>query len=213
MHVGQGALVELLADARQVDRLAAGHPGTARGARKQAAQVRLQGRGDAAVVGRQDLERERLHRVAGEHRLGDAVADVDRRLAAPEDIVVHARQIVVDERIGVDQLDRAGGTERGAVIAVDRVGGGEHEQRPQPLAAVEDGIAHRIAEASRGIGGNAGVERRLDAVELGQRPGIERVPFHVCGQAFSWPPSSTFTCCSTASRRERQYCSSSVPRR
>ena len=164
-------------------------------------------------IGRQDLERQRLHGVAGEHRLGDAEADVDRRLAAPEDVVVHARQVVVDQRVGVDQLDRAGGAERRAVVAVDRVGRGQDEQRPQALAAVEDGVAHRLAEAGRGIGGDAGVERRLDPIELGQGPGVEGVSFHVCGQGFSWPPSSTLTCCSTASRRERQYWSSSVPRR
>ena len=213
MHVGQGTLVERLADARQVDRLAARHAGTAGGARQQAAQACLQGRGDAAVVGRQDLERERLHGVAREHRLGDAEADVDGRLAAPQDVVVHARQVVVDERIGVDQLDRAGGTERRAMLAMDRVGRGEDEQRPQALAAVENGVAHRVAQAGRGIGRNASVERRLDPIELGQGPGIESVAFHVCGQAFSWPPSSTLTCCSTASSRERQYWSSSVPRR
>ena len=167
-------LVELAADARQVDRLAAGHAGAAGGAREQAAQARLQRRRDAAVGGRQHLEGQRLHGVAGEHRLGDAEADVHGRLAAAQDVVVHARQVVVDERIGVDQLDRAGRAQRRRALAVHGVGGGQHEQRPQPLAAVEDGVAHRLAEAGRRVGRNAGVERRLDGVELGQRPGVER---------------------------------------
>ena len=52
----------------------------------------------------------------------------------------------------------------------DRLGGGQHEQRPQPLAAVEHGVAHRLAEAGRRIGGHPGVERRLDRVELGRAP-------------------------------------------
>ena len=172
-------------------------------------------------VGSQDLERERLHRVAGEHRLGDAEAHVHGRLAAAQDVVVHARQVVVDERVGVDQLDRAGGAQRGRARAVHRVGGGEDEQRAQALAAVEDGIAHGLAEAGRRVGGNAGVERRLDRVELGQRPGVEASSRFIVptggpaapAGACSWPSSSTFTCCSTASRRERQYWSSSVPRR
>ena len=97
--------------------------------------------------------------------------------------------------------------------AVHRVGGGEHEQGPKPFAAVEDGIAHRVAEAGGRVGRNARGERRFDRVELGQRPGVEVIPLHVEGHGRSWPSSSTFTCCSTASRRDRQYWSSSVPRR
>ena len=38
---------------------------------------------------------------------------VTSRPAAAEVVVVHARQIVVDERVGVDALDRAGGGQRG----------------------------------------------------------------------------------------------------
>jgi len=213
VHVGERALVKLAADARQVDRLAAGHAAAARGARQQRAQARLQCRGDAVVGGRQDLERERLHGVAGKHRLGHPEADVHRRLAAAQDIVVHARQVVVDQRVGVDELDRAGCAQRRRTHAVDRIGRGEHEQRTQSLSAVEDGIAHGVAEAGWCIGRNASVERRLDRIELGEGPGVERVALHVVGHGRSWPSSSTFTCCSTASRRERQYCSSSVPRR
>ena len=62
------------ADARQIDRLAAGHAGVAGGARQQRAQPRLQRRRDGGIVGRQHLEGQRLHRVAGEHRLGLAEA-------------------------------------------------------------------------------------------------------------------------------------------
>jgi hypothetical protein len=138
---------------------------------------------------------------------------MDGRLAAAQDVVVHARQVVMDQRIGVDQLDRARCAERRFASAVDCIGSGQHEERAQALAAVEDGVAHRLAEAGGCVGGNERVERRLDRVELGERPGIEGVALHDADHGRSWPSSRTFTCCSTASRRERQYRSSSVPRR
>ena len=57
---------------------------------------------------RGDFKRLRQQRVARQH--GDAFAEdlVVGRLAAAEIVVVHRRQIVVDERVGVDALDGAG---------------------------------------------------------------------------------------------------------
>src|SRR5207253_1075167 len=52
-----------------------------------------------------NLKRERQERIACKD--GDAIAEylVAGRLSAPEIIVVHARQIVVNERVGMDALD------------------------------------------------------------------------------------------------------------
>ncbi len=57
---------------------------------------------------RRDLKGDREQRVTRQNR--DAVAKnlVTGRATAPEIVVVHAREIVVDERVGVDALDRAG---------------------------------------------------------------------------------------------------------
>ena len=49
-----------------------------------------------------------VERVAGEDRDVLAERDVARRAAAAQVVVVHRRQVVVDERVGVDQLDRGG---------------------------------------------------------------------------------------------------------
>ena len=65
---------------------------------------------------RGDFKRLRQQRVAREH--GDAVAEnlVVGWLAAAEIVVVHRRQIVVDERIGVDALDGARERQGGASL-------------------------------------------------------------------------------------------------
>ena len=66
----------------------------------------------AGRLAREQRERLGLQPVAGED--GDAVAvdDVQRRPSAPQRVVVHRRQIVVDQRVGVNQLDGAGRGQR-----------------------------------------------------------------------------------------------------
>jgi hypothetical protein len=66
----------------------------------------------------EDLERQRVQAVAGKHRLRLAERLVHRRLAAPQVGIVHARQIIVDQRIDVDRLDRAADAQR--TLGVDR---------------------------------------------------------------------------------------------
>ncbi len=66
----------------------------------------------AAGLARQQRERLGLQPVAGENRDAVAVDDVQRRPSAPQRVVVHRRQVVVDQRVGVDQLDRARGRQR-----------------------------------------------------------------------------------------------------
>ncbi len=70
MHVAQRVFIERQADARQIDGLAAGHAVVAGRACEQRAQTRLERRRHRAGVGCQHLEGKRLHRIAGEHRLG-----------------------------------------------------------------------------------------------------------------------------------------------
>ena len=91
-----------------------------------------------------------------------------RRPSPPQRVVVHRRQIVVDQRVGVNELERAGRRQRQraralgirAVGCADRFGRGERQHRPQPLAAGEQAVAHRLADARR-----AGRRRRQVAVE------------------------------------------------
>jgi hypothetical protein len=68
---------------------------------------------------------------------------VHRRLAAAKIVVVHGRQVVVDERIAVDAFERCGDAQGGVVLGVEQGGAFQDQERPQPLAAVEHAVAHR----------------------------------------------------------------------
>ena len=57
------------------------------------------------------------------------------RAAAPHVVVVERRQVVVDEREGVDELDRTRRRKRVSGPAARRFGRREAEHRPDALAA------------------------------------------------------------------------------
>ena len=59
-------------------------------------------------------------------------------------VVVERRQVVVDERERVHELDRGGGGQQALDARADRIAGGEAEHRPHPLAA--ERMAHRLGE-------------------------------------------------------------------
>ena len=120
-------------------------------------------------LAREQRERLGLQAVAGEDRDAVAVDDVQRRPAAPQRVVVHRRQVVVDERVGVDELERARGGQRaaprlggaGAVRRADGVGRGERQDRAQALAAGEA----RCSASPRATIGGTGRRRRQTALE------------------------------------------------
>ena len=89
----------------EVEHLAADHAlqGTRR-FRNRAARCRIAPPADSEA--NRDPVGERLQRIAGEDRDGFTVDDVTGGLAAPQIVVVERRQIVMDERVGVDHLDR-----------------------------------------------------------------------------------------------------------
>src|SRR5947209_8104025 len=62
-----------------------------------------------------------------------------RQLAPAIIVVVHRRQVVVNERVGMDALDGAGKREGGCYSAPAGFGGGHAERRPNPLATGEEG--------------------------------------------------------------------------
>ena len=83
-----------------------------------------------AGLAREQRERLGLQRIAGEDRDAVAVHDVQRRPSAAQRVVVHRRQIVVNQRVGVNELDGAAPRSASAWRLArdrvdDRVGGGE----------------------------------------------------------------------------------------
>src|SRR5690606_6475683 len=61
-------------------------------------------------------------------------------------VVVHGRQVVMHQRIGVDQLDRAGGAIGLGRITFECFAGGVDQQRAHALAAVHHAVAHGLVE-------------------------------------------------------------------
>ena len=91
-----------------------------------------------------DLEGERLQRVADQDRGRLVVGLVHGRLAAAQVVVVHGRQVVMDEAVAVDAARRRAGRERCGVRA-RRTSGRSRSTRngPQALAAAQHGVPHR----------------------------------------------------------------------
>ena len=106
---------------------------------------------------RGDFERLGQQAVAGQD--GDAFAEdlVVRQLAPAGIVIVHRRQVVVDERIGVDALDGASEGHRRFEGATARFGCGQAEDRAEPLAAGEERVAHRLVDGGW-FGGGTGQE-------------------------------------------------------
>ncbi len=172
------------------------------------------------------LKGQRLQRVARQQRAGLAVAHVHGGLDPAQHVVVHAGQVVVHQRVGVDQLDCAGAAANGFMgrraqgRTGDRFGRGPHQQWAQAFAAVEHGVAHRRTQLSRGLLRQRRLQRRFHLGQTHGAPGGQRVrgrrgcghcrrrlgsPAHGAAvQGRSLPFSSTVSCCSNASRRARQ---------
>ena len=97
-----------------------------------------QGGADQRVpVGRrvgEDVEGERQQRVAGKDRRRLVEGLVHGRPAAAEVVVVHRRQVVMDEAVGMDAFQRRRGADDALVMAVEEPRRLDDEERAEPLA-------------------------------------------------------------------------------
>ena len=113
-------------------------------------------RDDAEGVGEQGITRQD----------GDGLAEnlVARRLAAAGVIVVHGREIVVDEGVGVDELERAGRGHDDVDRAADGLGGCDAEDRAKALPPGEHTVAGGPEDHGRlaGLGGKVKLESLID---------------------------------------------------
>jgi hypothetical protein len=127
-------------------------------------------------VGGEDLEGQRLHGIGGEDRRGLVEGAVGGGPAPAQVVVVHRRQVVVDQRECVHELDGGGRRVEPRRVDAEGLAGGVDEQWPDPLAAAEHRVAHGLVEAGRGdLGGRqAAVEELLDAGDVLLGLGTER---------------------------------------
>src|SRR5260370_34192195 len=86
------------------------------------------------------------------------------RFAAAKVIVVKSRQIIVDQRVGVDEFDGAGGLERGCYIAGENARRLETEDGADSLPTCEDAVAHcrMNGRGWRGFGRQEPLESGID---------------------------------------------------
>ena len=97
----------------------------------------------------QDVEGQRLQRITGQDGAGLAECLVAAGLATAQIIIIHRRQVVVDQRIGVNELDCAGRAIQNLTPAPDGLAAGIDQRRPDAFAAVEYRIAHGPVQAGR----------------------------------------------------------------
>ena len=117
----------------------------------------------------EEFEGQRQQGVAGQE--GDGLAEllVAGGLAAAQVVVVERGQVVVDERVGVDELQGAGqvvDAPKLRSLLAQGGGGFEAKDGTEALAAGEDGVAHGAVEGA-GLGLGGGQEARQVVVETG----------------------------------------------
>ena len=133
----------------QIQRLPAGHAADAGGARKSQHQLGLLPVGEVRFRCGDNVEGERQKAVAGEDRIGLAIGDMHRRLAASQIIVVHGRKIVMHQRVAVHAFKRCTDTQGRLPVATEEGCAFHHKEWAQALAAVQEAVAHRSDEGCR----------------------------------------------------------------
>ena len=124
---------EVVALDHRVEVLAADHPER---------RLRELARDRRRLVARREPHGLREQRVAGEHRRALAELLPRGRIAAPLLVVVHPRQVVVDERERVDELDRERRRHDLVDRRAERLADRERDDRADALAADLERVAH-----------------------------------------------------------------------
>ena len=127
-------------------------------------------------VGQREPERLREQRVAGEQRGRLAERDVRGRAAAALVVVVERRQVVVDERERVHELDRCRRRQHVLGGGARRLADRERDHGADALAARLERIAERLLEAAE-----LRRERQLAEVPLDERAQLVRAAEHPRG--------------------------------
>jgi hypothetical protein len=90
---------------------------------------------------------------------------VNRGLTAPKRVIVHGRQIVVDQRIAMHALERRSHHQGAGTRHVKEGRGLDHQEWPQSLAAPQTGVAHGIDQPLRAQNFALDSRRRQQPVE------------------------------------------------
>ena len=122
----------------------------------------------------------RLEGVSRQYRQGLAIDLVVSGLATAEIVVIHAGQIVMDQGIGVDQLQSAAYRHGLVPVQTAQPGKLQRHHRTQPLAAGENAVPHGLIEVRpMGLLRKQAVQIVLDGRQIFLIPGVKRSLFHV----------------------------------
>ena len=94
------------------------------------------------------LEGKTLQGIPSQNRCCFSKADVTGGAAATQVVVVHRRQVVMYQRVGMNHLQRAGGCQQLRASRSERLPRGQQQQRSKALTAGED------TPADRAVNGN-----------------------------------------------------------
>ena len=144
---------QIIAHAQQIDHLAARHPLGAGGHRQPSDQLGAHGPIRVGVGMGEDFKGGGLQGVAGQDGGGLVVGLVHRGPAAAHVVVVHAGQVVVNQAVGVDQLQGAGGAQHRTLRQVEEAPRLQSEKGPQTFAGAQRRVAHGLGEPRLGAVG------------------------------------------------------------
>ena len=94
----------------------------------------------------QDLEGDGQQRVPRQHRRHFVKSDMGGGAAAAQIVIVHARQIVMHQRIGMQRLDRRPHPQGTGIVHPEQACGMQHQERAEALAPRHDGVAHGLLD-------------------------------------------------------------------
>ena len=187
MNIVQMRRIDPLALGLEVGDLPADHPVEGSRGRRQLTEHADPPRGVAPRVRRcigEDLERQRKQGITGQDRHGLAELLVTGRPPASVVVIVERRQIVVNQRVRMDQFQRAGEPFDSRRLPGGGFRGRDTENRSDALAAGEQAVAHRAVDRFR-----IAVLRRQSLLESGVDPSALVREIAVEGHA---PDSSSF---------------------
>ena len=175
LHRLQGdnaGLVRLDLFGGKIERLTTGHATKTCSTRQSAHQTDADfGRQLGCLIG-DDVESQGQQAVAGKNSGGFVKGAVDRRLTATQIIVVHRRQIVVDQRIAMDAFERCRNAQGRFVVRTEESGAFQDQERANTLAAIQDPVTDRSQEVWR--------SRYLTIGKVGTQQAVKHV-FHRLG--------------------------------
>jgi hypothetical protein len=180
VHLGELRHRQRLGLGFEIQCLAADHPARPRGAEQLQRDLPSPAVGEAQRVEpmRQDAGGQRYHLVARARRAGHVERAVRRRPAAPQIVVVHAGEIVVDEGIGMHDFNRRrdlrnpfpSHPSQGFVRSED-------ERRAQAFAFTEEAVADDFV-AALGPGREDAVHAGAGVAQIGGEPAASDLSLH-----------------------------------